>query len=526
MTHSTQHLFLFHIGPVQTFIAQARRTQDLYVGSRLLSQLALTAVEAAHREGAEFVFPAPINVSENEFPNTIAHRFAFLSDHEPAAFASEIEAALMNLWRTGYADKVRDWVRIQSRSDHWVDQFNRQVENWLEFYWVAVEYDVSNHSMSYGNAARALAMRKQLRHFPQIEEPGLKCTLTGTQSALAIPWDNFRRRVGEPNLRGNEKLGGMALVKRFAQFSGCELGYGVTQQSIERFPSTCEIAGNPSDNCGEDERDLPFPYFCVLAMDGDQMGKRLSALTSLAEHQEFSRTLAAFAQDYVPLIVAKHQGALVYAGGDDVLALLPLDTVLICADAIREAFHAVTGGTISAGIAIGGVKLPLDTALAEARLAEEHAKEIYGRDAVVVRDVRSNAIRESGSHWKINETILIGGLLNTLQEYFKFNWLSGKLGYDMLEIAALMTASDHLPAMRAAELERLIRQRCTDALKSESKDQLVAEILPTMVALGEHKGCGWGSLANWVILARFLAKRGNRSGAELVSDEQQGAIAQ
>ncbi len=32
------HLFLFTLGPVQSFIAQARKTQDLYAGSETLSR--------------------------------------------------------------------------------------------------------------------------------------------------------------------------------------------------------------------------------------------------------------------------------------------------------------------------------------------------------------------------------------------------------------------------------------------------------------------------------------------------------
>ncbi|MFQ3646977.1 MAG: type III-B CRISPR-associated protein Cas10/Cmr2, partial [Anaerolinea sp.] len=41
------HLYLFQIGPVQAFIAQARRTQDLLVGSRILSDLASAGIKAA-----------------------------------------------------------------------------------------------------------------------------------------------------------------------------------------------------------------------------------------------------------------------------------------------------------------------------------------------------------------------------------------------------------------------------------------------------------------------------------------------
>ncbi len=42
--------------------------------------------------------------------------------------------------------------------------------------------------------------------------------------------------------------------------------------------------------------------------------------------------------DLLTAAVAEHHGALVYSGGDDVLAFLPLDTALDCAGALRASF--------------------------------------------------------------------------------------------------------------------------------------------------------------------------------------------
>ncbi|PJF23677.1 MAG: type III-B CRISPR-associated protein Cas10/Cmr2, partial [Phototrophicales bacterium] len=67
------HLFLFQIGPVQTFIAASRRTQDLYVGSRLLSEIALAGVKAAEQAGGSLVFPVKNGES---YPQSISHIFA------------------------------------------------------------------------------------------------------------------------------------------------------------------------------------------------------------------------------------------------------------------------------------------------------------------------------------------------------------------------------------------------------------------------------------------------------------------
>lgn len=56
-----EHLLAIALGPVQEFIATARRTRDLYAGSRLLSEAAARAAKVLAREvGAKnLIFPAP-----------------------------------------------------------------------------------------------------------------------------------------------------------------------------------------------------------------------------------------------------------------------------------------------------------------------------------------------------------------------------------------------------------------------------------------------------------------------------------
>ncbi|MGB0525032.1 MAG: type III-B CRISPR-associated protein Cas10/Cmr2 [Flammeovirgaceae bacterium] len=67
-----RYLFLYTIGPVQSFISQARKTQDLYAGSRLLSDLvseALRFIENVSRDkNLEVILPHPDNESK---PNVL-----------------------------------------------------------------------------------------------------------------------------------------------------------------------------------------------------------------------------------------------------------------------------------------------------------------------------------------------------------------------------------------------------------------------------------------------------------------------
>src|SRR5690606_23681928 len=90
-----------------------------------------------------------------------------------------------------------------------------------------------------------------------------------------------------------------------------------------------------------DKLSTPYPYVACLVADGDRMGKAIDRLGSAAEHRAFSEALAGFASQARKVIERDHRGALIYAGGDDVLAFLPLPEALSCAEELRRGFTAV-----------------------------------------------------------------------------------------------------------------------------------------------------------------------------------------
>ena len=119
------------------------------------------------------------------------------------------------------------------------------------------------------------------------------------------------------------------------------------------------------------------PYVAVIAMDGDEMGKWISgektpflldqlcgsakkyfenlfAEDKLAKHKfaekvrrplspgyhlQFSEALANFANHVAGKVVETFKGQLIYAGGDDVLAMLPADRAIDCVRALRSLFR-------------------------------------------------------------------------------------------------------------------------------------------------------------------------------------------
>jgi CRISPR-associated protein Cmr2 len=132
------------------------------------------------------------------------------------------------------------------------------------------------------------------------------------------------------------------------------------------------------------------PFYALLLMDGDGMGKLLSSYKN--RQADISTALAQFTQA-VPDIVKRYNGKLIYAGGDDVFAFLPLDTALACARTLKEAYvrafqqeAAGIAGTISAAIVYAHMNTPLQTVVRDAhRLLEEIAKEEVSRNAFAVR---------------------------------------------------------------------------------------------------------------------------------------------
>jgi CRISPR-associated protein Cmr2 len=127
----------------------------------------------------------------------------------------------------------------------------------------------------------------------------------------------------------------------------------------------------------------PDPYVAVLVADGDKMGQAISSLNTPAGHRTFSGNLANFANE-AGRIVKEHHGVLIYSGGDDVLALLPVDQMLKCAEKLHEAFEQsmkkalpdLNGGwpTLSVGLAVGHFMENLEDLLEYGRAAEKAAK--------------------------------------------------------------------------------------------------------------------------------------------------------
>src|SRR5436305_7760387 len=103
------YLFLVSIGPVQGFIASARRTRDLAFGSWLLSELAKAAAQKiAEMNGIEsLIFPAPQDMKElqPETPLNVANKIITVINQSPQEMREKVRKAIDGRLKT-----IKNWA--------------------------------------------------------------------------------------------------------------------------------------------------------------------------------------------------------------------------------------------------------------------------------------------------------------------------------------------------------------------------------------------------------------------------------
>lgn len=492
MSDSPVHLS-FSIGPVQSFVAQARRTRDLWAGSWLLSHLAETALVATEKLGGQSLIPhrhQPCEVTSKQSAiGGIPNRFELMFSGDNAiatatSAAKAAEDAFRQAWQQ-IADAVFNEFVDQNTSagNDTKAIWTRQIHNFWELPWVVGTPDADR-----GRISHLAAMRKNLRNVTARDEPGTKCSLMPTLQEISGHfgpgqwghqksfWQKLRKSTRPLDLKDSEQLCAIALIKRlFPHVITAAIGSDISSDLTQvAWPSTAFVSALPwlkhvnedktartlaesystqaistlgyqnsessaaqtsavswaavdgpvwfanairQDEPGqsalgpkpsaestaqrksqirnllkqlkevhEKAQQKPVPFYALLIMDGDSMG---SLLQQLRSPQKISACLGAFA-DNVDNVVKKHDGRTIYAGGDDVLALLPagnaMDAASTLCDSYRTAFQQTQPGadaTISAAVVFAHWRYPLRQVLQTAHyLLDDIAKERTGRDSI------------------------------------------------------------------------------------------------------------------------------------------------
>lgn len=569
-------LYLCSIGPVQDFIATARKSRDLWYGSWLLSELSKAIAKhlAVNFGFDNLIFPHPEQITDLE-PNT-----PFNSPNKITAVLNEInEDIAKNIHQAMFKrfEELRKEAFSKINGPYKNQLAEDQVRDLPEFYWVAVPYP-EDYPAAREKAELYLAARKNTRDFSQVlGDHSPKSSLDGMresvilESAYPDKKDNNQERVRKIrelyhnyHAQQAERLSGVDLMKR--------LGRGKDEPN---FPSTSDLAASPlfaslpdqskaasiineikellinsyqvdkndiAENAalvfesrlfeylpdrGDQEiareqlteilekyfgKSKPNPYYALFIADGDNMGKFIDTNKNIETHRNLSKTLSTFAQN-VPEIIASFGGTCIYAGGEDILAYLPLHKALACARELEDTYKKAMGAfsfaengmtvtpTLSGGIIIAHHLEPLSEVLALARSAERNAKDIDGKNGLaIVLDKRSGAERIVKAKW----TTLIDRF-EKLVYFQRKGWISAGAAYELQELHQKLDCTTFPETALAEEALRIIRRKRQSGGQLKMPDD-VRQQFQTWLTTGN---ISVGDLALEMIIAKEFASAEN-----------------
>lgn len=491
--------FHFTLGPVQGFVAQARRTRDFWAGSFILSWLSAVAMREVDKQGGKILFPEPDEdfmaalegggrrPKQGNVPNRFQAEVP--ASFDPAKVGMTVRIAWRALaevvWKADVADHANPGTR-DTRGTRVI--WEGQIESFWDIQWALVDVAAAANTLD--------RMKNWRTHLPP-DEPGVKCMMmdgwqelsgiaTPDAKALKAFWGTVRNRGRngiKTDLRETEHLCAIAFVKRrFARhfegfqasmpagwtLQGWKLPNGVPSvHYMAAAPWLAQLLGKANTNTeagfrvcsllghfhraayeltgayGERETNIDCvrraegklewkaldgtvffdamlengnlwaekkddakallgklkalrkeagigpvsPFYAVLLMDGDELGIHMSDEN---KQTAITTALANFTAK-VPRIVHANNGFLIYVGGDDVLALVPMEDALKCAAALRAHYLScfdleLIPTSLSGAIEYAHIKMPLGKVLHDAHdLLDNVAKEGRGRDAIACR---------------------------------------------------------------------------------------------------------------------------------------------
>lgn len=274
----------------------------------------------------------------------------------------------------------------------------------------------------------------------------------------------------------------------------------------------------------------PVPYGVLLKADGDRMGELLAQAKTYDDSKAISKALHKFAIS-VRKTLQDHGGHAIYAGGDDVLAFVPLAQAMTCtkqlADDFKENMKVIAAElklseafypTLSVGLAIGHFVQPMRQLRHRAIAAEKHAKgnkEQKPRNALAIHlGIRSGHEITWRCRWD-DETL---NALTDFTDAFTRGWMPTRIMQEVREMAVHLkwtAGQEELAGIRESELERMLARaefnvsveesgKTPEQIK-ESEKAALEKLKSQLRTQASHYSLD--ELANLLILARWLSAK-------------------
>ena len=634
---SQKDLLLVSLGPIQDFIASARRCQDLWYGSTMLSEIARAAADGLRRAAGEADEPAEILIypASIESGKAVANKILLFVERGRAAAGALAGEEAMQAELLALTERALDKLSSSDRETLVdVDRLEAQVGSLMEYYWVSVPLDESDYAGSRAGAERALAQRKSTRNWaqpnwdqgrglPKSSLDGQRETVIREEAYETLTPSQRRKRL---HIKKSEQLCGVGLVKRlgtaeldveggestnpvFHSTSHVTAGPLLTREALggpqgafEEFLETLEGSGvdtrrfriresswaieqapppgwsgetaSPDstfasqgrygyDGClfypgrarelaeeysdggksvEKTQRDIEaaqlalskryaisehrFPsYYAFLLADGDHMGRAFDILADVADHRDLSERVERFASATAE-IIGRHGGSPIYAGGDDVLALLPLHTALSASRALAAKFEELVGApfgprlrtrdpeastpTLSVGLGIAHHMSNMGEVRALAKSAERAAKDA-GRNAFAIAiKKRSGPTMMVARRW--DDAHPLADALDMWACHYHDRSLPGGFALELEELtrrfgSGPVAASGMGPVFEALALRAVGRKRASGGTSSlgHALDAMLRERI-TLAMSSPEPGAALLELAEELQIARLFER--------------------
>ena len=150
-------LLVISIGPIQEFIASARRTRDLWYGSTLLSDISKAVAQSVQEQSGKLIFPESIEA--NSIANIILAEIP--EGKNPKDIYEQAKKAGQSKWEQK-ANEVLNTIKNDVDEQLW----KKQVEDAIEFYAASVPI-TTDYQSARNRLMKIFAGRKALRDFKQ-----------------------------------------------------------------------------------------------------------------------------------------------------------------------------------------------------------------------------------------------------------------------------------------------------------------------------------------------------------------------
>lgn len=227
------------------------------------------------------------------------------------------------------------------------------------------------------------------------------------------------------------------------------------------------------------------PYYGLLLADGDRMGSFIHEFAKHGPdaHRELSTAMIHFAAD-VRRIAQQAGGEAIYAGGDDMLVLVPTPQLLVCADQLQKSFVRFISiamqrceiaqtpqltPSLSMGAVVAHFRESLQEALHLARETEARAKQV--RNALAIQTAK----RSGGNVTVVGHWAHFVPHMHAVAQLWHQKQLPHGYAYDIQQmIARIAPDKDDPQARQLHKIIRLESQRILQQKRMSAIDAVTA----------------------------------------------------